>query len=90
MAQEILLLKQVSAFFLRNKVKVACERLKSSKAVEGSKGEPQSIVLPSLSLIMQMFDHPDTETFLYLCSLAALCSAYYLHFRASRLYMIPL
>lgn len=39
MAQETLLLKQVSAFVLRNRVRVACERLKSPTAVKGSKGE---------------------------------------------------
>lgn len=31
--------EQVSAFVLRNRVRVACERLKSPKAVKGSKGE---------------------------------------------------
>jgi len=38
------LLKQVSAFVLRNRVRVVCERLKSPKAVKGSKGETNYII----------------------------------------------
>lgn len=46
-----------------------------SKQQGRDKARCENSMLPSLSLILQEFDHPGTEGFLYYCGLAALCSA---------------